>query len=54
MLIKLYINYKYAKFYGDSILDIDAHAMSAQCLHVRMVNILLIHDFDQIMLSHDS
>ena len=52
MLILLYINYKYAKFYGDSILD--AHAMSTQRLHVQKVRILLIHDFDQIMLSLDS
>jgi len=42
----------YAKIYGDSILD--AHATSAQSLHVRKVRILLIHDFEQILLSHDS
>ena len=38
--------------YGDSILY--AHATSAQSLHVRKVIILLIRDFEQILLSHDS
>ena len=46
MLIKLYIKYQYAKFYGDSMFH--AHIMSAQSLHVRKVSILLIRDFEYI------
>jgi len=44
LLIKLYINYEFAKMYGD--LMFDAHATSTQSLHVRKVRILLIPDFD--------
>ena len=52
MLIKLYIKHQHAKIYGDSILD--AHATSAHRLHLRKVIILLIRDFEQILLYHDS
>ena len=44
MLIELYIKYKYAKFYGDSIFP--ARKMSAQSLHVEKVRILLIRDIE--------
>ena len=37
--------------YGDSILC--AHVTAAQSLHVQKVRILLIRDFEYILLSHD-
>ena len=52
MLIKVYIKHQHVKIYGDSILD--AHVTSAHSLHVRKVIILLIRDFEQILLYHDS
>ena len=52
--VPLYIKYENAKIYGDPMAILYAHATSAQSLNVRKVIILLVRDFEQILLSHDS